>query len=367
MFILKNPLYIFVIVLFVLLALFIYKAPRAAIISKTIPMTIKNSQPATHLKVLGWIPFWDQEKASASFLANADKFNFISVFWYELDKNGRIQPYDASKIDKTLIAKAHAKNVKVLALIANLSEGDNWDSQRVNKVISSEKARSQHIQKLVALTEENNFDGIDIDYEALRSYQKDDFSLFIDELAYALHKKGKVLGVAIHPKTAEDKPEEDNGSHAQDLARISDAADQLYFMTYLENGISSQPGPLATPDWIVSIINYALGPGKVDPRKAYLGIGLTGAEWKKNMHDGYKGSRDDITFDEIYAHVQKAGLHVKWQDESPYVEDKTGVIWFENSISTAERLKLAQALGVRGVAFWRLGGEDGAMWQWFNK
>jgi hypothetical protein len=40
--------------------------------------------------------------------------------------------------------------------------------------------------------------------------------LHIDELGRALHANGKLLGVSLSPKTSENNPAEENGSHAQD-------------------------------------------------------------------------------------------------------------------------------------------------------
>ena len=39
----------------------------------------------------------------------------------------------------------------------------------------------------------NGYDGIDIDYEALRAGARDSFSAFIAELGTALHAKDKLL------------------------------------------------------------------------------------------------------------------------------------------------------------------------------
>lgn len=38
------------------------------------------------------------------------------------------------------------------------------------------------------------------------------------------------------------------------------------------------------------------------------------------------------------------------------------IVWFEDVRSVVERVELAVELGVRGVAFWRLGGEDEGVW-----
>lgn len=324
------------------------------------------------LKSIGWIPYWDQEVATQSFKENADKIDYISLFWYRIDKNGNLGAYKDAVEDKSIIEFAHSKNVKVLALVANLSEsGDGtWDHKRVDSVIASKEARKKHINDLINLVEKNNFDGIDIDYEALKTYQKDDFSLFIKELSKELHKRNKILGVAIHPKTSENNPAEDNGSHAQDLRKIGRYADQLYFMTYLEHGAFSQPGPIGSLSWMEEVIKY--GTYQIPKHKAYLGIGLMGAQWTKNPDGSYTPTNSEMSFLDILSRVNTYNLVPIWDEESktPYLtfseSKKENIIWFENAESVKLRVDLAKRYGTGGVALWRLGGEDERIWEYLK-
>lgn len=324
------------------------------------------------LKAIGWIPYWDQAVATESFKQNVTELDYISLFWYKIDENGKLGAYEGTVEDKSIIEFAHNNNVKVLALVANLSEsGDGtWDHERVDKVISNKDAREKHIDELVDLVEKNNFDGIDIDYEALKSYQKDDFSLFIQELSRELHKKDKILGVAIHPKTSEDNPLEDNGSHAQDLRKIGRYADQLYFMTYLEHGAFSEPGPIGSLSWMDQVIKY--GTNKVPRQKVYLGIGLMGAQWSKNPDGTHTAVESEMSFLDVLSKANIYNLTPIWDETSktPYLtfmENGTeNIIWFENAESTRLRISLAKKYGVSGVALWRPGEEDERIWEYLK-
>jgi spore germination protein len=323
------------------------------------------------LQIIGWIPFWDQDNAFSSFKQHAEAFDYISVFWFKIDEEGRLEAYDESKIDTELISYAQSKGVKVIALIANLSEDgqDNWDYRRADKVINTADTRSQHIQAIIELAETYNFDGIDIDYENLKAYQRENFSLFIEELADSLHQNNKLLGVAIHPKTGEFKPEEDYGAHAQDTARISAAADHLYYMTYLQHTIHSpSPGPPGSIQWIQKIMNYAVDFNKVPKEKIFMGIGLFGVSWKENEDGSFSGEHSDLSFSYISDEVSKYGIEPVWDNSSSTpsvtITDENGIhiIWFENAYSIRQKITLARELGVGGLAFWRLGGEDQAVW-----
>lgn len=324
------------------------------------------------LKTIGWIPYWDQNAATQSFRENVDKIDYVSLFWYRIDKNGNLGAYEGVVEDKSIIEFAHSKNVKVLALIANLDEsGDGtWDHKRVDNVIKTKEAREKHINELIDLVEKNNFDGIDIDYESLESYQRDDFSLFIEELSKELHKKDKILGVAIHPKTSENNPKEDNGSRAQDLRKIGKHADQLYFMTYLEHGAFSQPGPIGSLSWMEEVIEYGIY--KVPRQKAYLGMGLMGAQWTKNPDETFKATESEMSFLDVLSKVNIYKLTPIWDEKSktPYLtfneNGNENIIWFENAESIKLRVGLAKKYGVGGVALWRLGEEDERIWEYLK-
>ncbi len=318
-------------------------------------------------KIIGWIPYWDQENAFKSFSQNVSLFDFISVFWYRLDINSDLKSYKSAVIDRSIIDFAHKNNVKALVVVANLpdyEEGGNWDPIRVNRLIADPKKRSQHIKDLLTLIEDNNLDGIDIDYENLKPYQKENFSLFIEELAEKLHDKGKILGVAIHPKTSENNnPNEDYGALAQDLTRIANAADHLYFMTYTQNSISSDPGPLGSINWVNNVMTYVTSV-KVPPNKIFLGIGLFGLGWNQDANGLFHGYNDDLSFNQIQSIIDNNKISVKYDNKvkSPYFEytslGKKYIVWFENSLSVSEKLKLAKKIRAGGIALWRLGKED---------
>lgn len=334
------------------------------------PTPIENV-PQTKPKVIGWIPYWDQKTAFESFSKNIKLFDFVSVFWYRVNANGNLTTYKQTIEDQSIIDLAHQNKVKILAVVANMpdyEEGGDWDPRRVNQILSTPKARSKHISDLLTLIEKNNLDGIDIDYEALRSSQKENFSLLIEELADKLHEKGKILGVAIHPKTSENNPAENNGSHAQDLARIAKAADHMYLMTYTQHAISSPPGPAGSIDWIEKIIGYAVNDVGVPKEKIFLGIGLFGLEWHQTNNGSFYGDNDDLTFRQIKSIIENYSAKIRWDQKAKsahfdYLKmGERHIVWYENSESVVERLKLAKNFNLGGIAFWRLGDEDPVVW-----
>ena len=322
------------------------------------------------LPILASIPSWDQERAMDSFTQHVDQVDYVSFFWYYLDSMGNVRTYRNANVDRSAIEYAHRHDVKVFPIITNLdddnSDEENWDTSRVNTVIKTEEDRQQHINDLLELTERMDFDGISIDYELLEASQREDFTIFIRELADALHARNKLLGVAIHGRTSD--AQRDNGAVAQDLEAIAKSADHLYFMTYLEHTTSSQPGPAGSMDWIENVMKYAIEEQGVPREKIFLGIGLVGLIWQRNEDGRYSGIENDVTYDEVQAIMRQYGAQAEWDEraESPYfqfqAEDGEHVVWFENAESVKERIELAERLGLGGAFLWRLGGEDPAIW-----
>ena len=313
--------------------------------------------------VLGWIPFWDQDTAFASFKQNPDLFSHVSLFWYLLRSDGSVRKYIYAEEDMSIINFAHAKGVKVLALVANLpdeDEGGDWDAARVNKVISSEAARKKHVTDLVNLAKKHGFDGINIDYEALKGYQKESFTLFIKELASKLHQNGKVLAVALHPKLRENDPAYSNGSQAQDWGQLAGYADQLHLMTYEQHWETSGPGPIASVPWVRSILNYAK---KLIPSyKLFAGVPLYGYDW------GGSAKAKGLTYQEVQNLINKYKPKIVWDASakthcfSYIVGGVNHTVWYEDDASFSAKLDLFNNMAIPNLAFWRLGGEDTRVW-----
>lgn len=324
--------------------------------------------------VLGWVPYWDQERAVASFRKHVGTIDYLSLFWYNLDPDGNVQKYKDAQIDHDIIDFAHDNGVKVFVLVANLPddqrEGDHdWDPDRVGAVIGSEEERQAHVSALLALAEKLKVDGINIDYEALPEKYRADFSTFIRELSEALHANDKLLAVALHPKTSETNPAEDNGSHAQDWNELAKYADQLHLMTYGEHNSGTHPGPIASPDWVEPVVRYARDVHELPAEKLFLGIPLYAEAWEPLKSGGYRAARVDLTYSDIERVRKKyvgGTLNSDRYDTPSFIFKTSGgrkrIVWFENRASVQRKLAVGREFGVCNFAFWRLGGEDPRIW-----
>ncbi len=285
----------------------------------------------------------------ATLLANQDVIGEVNFFWYELIADGSIR---GSVQTPAAVAAAQEAGIRVLPSIMN-----GFSAERVHAVVSDPARRGQHVEEIVALVLENGFDGIDIDYESLDPADREDFTLFIEELAAALHAEGKLLSIAVHAKT--DDAGNWGGAAAQDWARLGAAADEFKIMTYDYHWSTSEAGPIAPMEWADQVLEYAAT--VVPPQKTYLGVHFYGYDWlDKNA--------ESLTWMEVQTLIRRYEAQVQ--------RDESGEAWFtydaggERTVYFADgesvKAKLTAILNrhpdLAGIAIWRLSGEDPEVW-----
>jgi len=327
---------------------------------------IATPTPRPPLLVKGSIPYWDQRLAVRSFQDHVEQLDIVSLFWYYLTDDGLVRKYQYAQEDASIIRFAHDHGVQVTAVITNLpeEEGSSWDSDRVERILADRETRAKHIEEIAVKLDLLDFDGVSIDYEGVVGSQRENFTLFIQELAAALHRTNKLVGVALHPKTGEAS---DLRYDFQDWVSLAAAADQLYIMAYGEHWDDGGPGPIASYGWVESIVRYASSM-KVPKNKLFLGIPLYGYDWPAGGNEA-----TGLTYSDVGKLVARYSPELKWDSNarSPhfhYVGDRRDhEVWFENARSAGEKIRLADETGLAGIAFWRLGGEDPKIWELFTQ
>jgi spore germination protein YaaH len=207
------------------------------------------------------------------------------------------------------------------------------------------------------LVEDNGFDGLDIDYESLAAEDRAPFTLFIEELAAALHAQGRILSIAVHAKT--DDAGTWGGPAAQDWARLGAAADEFKIMTYDYHWSTSEAGPIAPLAWVDAVLTYAAT--VVPPAKTWLGVHFYGYDWVGS-------TAEDLVWEQASQRAERSGAAI--QRDQPgeawfTYDDGRHTVYFADAQALAERLAFVAARHpeLAGVAIWRLGGEDPENWE----
>lgn len=318
------------------------------------------TRAAAAKRVSGNLVFWDQSRGFDAIVANIDVFSEISPFWYRVLADGRVEPYTngmgATYEDPGILSFLRAHGILVIPTVANIVNGA-WDGAAVSTIIADPHLRAVNIDNLVSLAVSKGYDGIDLDYEALRATDRSAFTTFVQELAAALHGQGKLLTVNVYAKTAE--PGTWDGPRAQNWQALGQAADQVRIMTYEYSWSTSAPGPISPVGWVSDVIAFARS--QIPAEKIMQGVPFYGYDWV-----GERGT--DIVWSQAMALADQHAVDVRWDSASasPWFEYVSGssrhTVWFENAASVDAKLGVAAANGIGGVTLWRLGGEDSQNW-----
>lgn len=311
-------------------------------------------------RVSGNLVFWDQSRGFDAIVANADVFSEISPFWYRVEGDGRVVPYRTASgstyEDPAILSFLRTRGILVIPTVANILDGV-WDGAAVSRILADPLLTAFNIGQLVDLAVGRGYDGIDLDYEDLRATDRGAYTSFVQQLAAALHARGKLLTVNVYAKTAE--PGTWEGPRAQDWWAIGQAADQVRVMTYEYSWSTSPPGPIAPVGWVADVMAFARS--MIPAGKIMQGVPFYGYDWV-----GQQGT--PLVWLEAMALAGQHGATVNWDGASAspwfqYTAKSTRhTVWFENAASVNAKLQVANAYDVGGVTLWRLAGEDPANW-----
>lgn len=125
----------------------------------------------------------------------------------------------------------------------------------VSGILASGPGRTRHVQQVIKLVNDNQLAGIDIAYLDLPATERTNFTLFVVELAEALHAQQKLLTLTLPPpqKTAERIDE-----GAYDWAQLGKSADILQIAPHRDQRTFRQVMPE-----ILQFLTTAVEPAKL--------------------------------------------------------------------------------------------------------
>jgi len=337
-----------------------------------IPVTPENSCKTRY--VLGFYVEREHDLPGSygTMAAYGSQISAVAPFWYRLSPESTAGIEEHQSTDgsgagdpETVISEAHNNDIQVFALIHNMIyDGQVHGAGLASAMLENEDTRSEFINQLESMIKEKGFDGVNLDIENVRLADRDKFSLLVRELFQRLDPQEYKVTVCVPAKTHDNLQSAWSGPF--DYAEIGKYSHGVIIMTYDEHGYSSGPGPIASSGWVRDVAKYAAE--NIPPEKILLGIPGYGFDWTA----GQKFPRY-ISFEQAVAIADSRQVSISWDYGacSPYFKysDCDGLeheVWFENSASLGEKLDIVEDYNLRGIAIWRLGMEDPAVWDVLN-
>ena len=284
----------------------------------------------------------------------------ISPTWFKLtDDLGNFNSF----LNESYISWARDEGYQVWPLVSNTFGDIEMTSRFLNNVSSRERL----ITELLELYKENNFKGINVDFENVYLKDRKKLTQFISELTYAFTKEDIIVSVDVTILGGSE-----NWSQSYNHKRIGELVDYLIVMTYDEHWASSPvSGSVASYDWVKSSLQELIK--IVDKNKIVMGIPLYTRIWYEEP-SREKVNKMDVSSKAITMQGQNnllrdVGLKPIWDEEArqfylAYIEDsKVKKIWLEEEVSIKEKSKLVNELGISGVATWSRGFETNNIWE----
>jgi spore germination protein YaaH len=285
----------------------------------------------------------DKTGSFPSMKAYAQHMTAVAPFWYRAKSDGTLETKESQLVHDT----AKQLGLKIYPLITNKTGA-------TDQVLGDPAIRTKVIDNIVKAVQENQYDGVNIDFELLKPEHKDNLTAFMAELYPKLKQVNKTVIISIFPKV--DVHEDVSGAY--DYPQLAKSADYLQIMTYDKHWATSKPGAIAPVDWYEKNIQYAIEKSG-GPHKVIIGVSAYGYDWPK------EGAGETITYANAIVLADKHGAKVQYDEASqaPHFSYNGHEVWFENDRSTAAKLAIVAKYNPAGIGIWRLGQEQPEAWK----
>lgn len=368
---------------------------------------------ADTFEVTGWIPYWRTATGTADVLPHLDLLTEVNPFVYTLKSDGTF--LDNGGLDKepwlSFIAAAKQKKVRVIPTIMT------GNGALLHTLLSNTTSRVALEDRIAKLVKDNDFDGIDIDFEGKRAEDKQYFATFLKGLYQRMGQKWVMCTIEsrtpLSARYYDTEVPPDATIYANDFTAINKYCDRVRFMAYDQQGIdlslsaqaassSALYAPVADPVWVRKVVELAKR--SISPSKILIGVPTYGYEYDVTAYEGNEYEYKILwTFNPGYAWPIANQLGIKPQRNSAgelyftYNADQQGnptppssvgpinallasmtatayanankshqsfrLMDWPDAQSIAGKAELAQLLGVRGISIFKLdGGEDPGIW-----
>ncbi len=280
--------------------------------------------------------------------------NVIAPTWFSLnDEEGNFRSF----AEKSYVDRAHKLGLKVWGVLDDFNYRLETGTELSMYAILSRTSVRQKLASSIAQTAaELGLDGVNLDFEKVTEDCGEHYAQFIRELSLECHNRGLTLSIDNYV------PYEYRNYYRLDVQ--GKAADYVIIMGYDEHWHGSgNPGSVASIGYVKDGISAGLK--KVPASKLMNALPFYTILWKT---EGTKVTDEYITLVNVKDFLSRANVTPQWDEETcqNYAKwtsgEATYQIWVEDEESIAAKLSVMTASDLAGVAVWRLGYGNEAVW-----
>lgn len=224
-----------------------------------------------------------------------------------------------------------------------------WDQGGAAALLHDKAAAAKALDQLEAQALKEKASGLVVDFEDLPAGAQPDLLAFLAAARARCRRHGWTLAVTA-PVANPD----------WNLKAVGQAADRLILMAYDEHWQTGSAGPIASDPWFAAAVKRDIP--QIPPGRAIVAVASYAYDWPAD------GPATVLSIPQAQALAAKSGVKVERDATSgdAHFSYAAGavrhVVWMADAATTRGQAEVARAAGAQGVALWRLGTEDPALW-----
>ncbi|WMJ84822.1 glycosyl hydrolase family 18 protein [Oscillospiraceae bacterium LTW-04] len=300
-------------------------------------------QPAE--KMSAWAVYWDADDAIAQITDLDGQLESFEYFGAYFDAQNRLFiPEEIAQL-RGKVKQVYGEDSPwpdYLTFINDklLAEGGSSlkDTELLYALLAKPTVRQTHIQEILDLTESGGYDGVEIDYEAIRKDMVlwQHFIDFITELSSETAQRGLLLRVVLEPGIPYEALSFPKGP-------------EYVIMCYNLHGPGSEPGPKADDAFLLELVKKTTGL----PGRRNFAIATGGFDWAGNVVTA-------LSQKEAHALARQKNVDQHRDVGSQALsfsysrDDIVHQVWYADSITLEHWANLLRSSGDFGISLWRL-------------
>lgn len=312
------------------------------------PSKVKNEPivEGTERESSAWIVDWQWETGIEDLRQMTKGLTSLQVFAAYFNKSDNL--YFTEDMAEALpqimkTAKDGGIDNISLSVVNDRINGDGTSIQKesalITRLMSSVESRTHHIDEILETVGRYDFQGIEIDYEAINTSDWDNLTVFYKELYERLQLQGKSLRIVLEPKAP--------------LESINLPEGPIYIMmAYNLYGNHSGPGPKADHKLIrklASRMNHI-------PGDSMIALSVGGFDWSEKgkvtaLTEKRAAELAQETLESPKRDAASGSLSFEYRDDGGMKH----TVWYADKETLSQWISVSQEAGYNNIALWRLG------------